>query len=150
MYTWRAKMPHTPMMTSMLKTADPTMVPTPTSPSVINTPAIKHMNNGNNVAEELHWSLLKFHILHQLMLFQTCINFIQRTQKDSLLKNVSTFFWRNIITLKVTNWKINYIFIWTIFSVNKDLNFCPQWSWTVPGNFKSIIIYLCAAFFNIF
>ncbi len=32
-------MPHTPMMTSMLKTADPTMVPTPRSPFVINTPA---------------------------------------------------------------------------------------------------------------
>lgn len=32
------KMPQMPMMTRMLKTADPTIVPTPTSPFVINTP----------------------------------------------------------------------------------------------------------------
>lgn len=32
------KMPQMPMMTRMLNTADPTMVPTPTSPFVINTP----------------------------------------------------------------------------------------------------------------
>lgn len=32
------KMPQMPMMTRMLKTADPTIVPTPTSPFVMNTP----------------------------------------------------------------------------------------------------------------
>lgn len=32
------KMPHRPIITRMLKTAEPTMVPTPTSPFVINTP----------------------------------------------------------------------------------------------------------------
>lgn len=32
------KMPHTPMITRILKTAEPTMVPTPTSPLVMNTP----------------------------------------------------------------------------------------------------------------
>jgi len=31
-------MPQRPMITRMLKTADPTIVPTPTSPLVINTP----------------------------------------------------------------------------------------------------------------
>lgn len=36
--TWPAKKPHTPMMQRMLKTAEPTMVPTPTSPLVMNTP----------------------------------------------------------------------------------------------------------------
>lgn len=37
--TCPAKIPHTPMMQRMLKTAEPTMVPTPTSPWVMNTPA---------------------------------------------------------------------------------------------------------------
>lgn len=37
-HTWLAKKPHTPMMQRMLKTAEPTMVPTPTSPLVMNTP----------------------------------------------------------------------------------------------------------------
>lgn len=36
--TWPAKKPHTPMMHKMLKTAEPTMVPTPTSPLVMKTP----------------------------------------------------------------------------------------------------------------
>lgn len=36
--TCPAKMPQRPMMTRTLKTADPTIVPTPTSPLVINTP----------------------------------------------------------------------------------------------------------------
>jgi len=39
MSTCRVKIPHTPMMQRMLKTAEPTIVPTPTSPLVINTPA---------------------------------------------------------------------------------------------------------------
>lgn len=39
--TWPAKMPHTPIMTRTLKTAEPTMVPTPTSPLVMNTPVIQ-------------------------------------------------------------------------------------------------------------
>lgn len=38
-HTCPAKIPHTPIMQRMLKTAEPTMVPTPTSPWVINTPA---------------------------------------------------------------------------------------------------------------
>lgn len=37
--TCPANNPHTPTMQRMLKTAEPTMVPTPTSPWVINTPA---------------------------------------------------------------------------------------------------------------
>lgn len=37
--TWPAKKPQTPMMQRMLKTAEPTMVPTPTSPLVMKTPA---------------------------------------------------------------------------------------------------------------
>lgn len=36
--TCPAKMPLRPMMTRMLKTAEPTMVPTPTSPLVMKTP----------------------------------------------------------------------------------------------------------------
>lgn len=39
--TCAVKIPHTPMMQRILKTADPTIVPTPTSPLVINTPAHK-------------------------------------------------------------------------------------------------------------
>ncbi len=37
--TCAVKIPHTPMMQRILKTAEPTIVPTPTSPLVINTPA---------------------------------------------------------------------------------------------------------------
>lgn len=37
-FTCPEKMPQRPMMTRTLKTADPTIVPTPTSPFVINTP----------------------------------------------------------------------------------------------------------------
>lgn len=37
-FTCPEKMPQMPMMTRTLKTADPTIVPTPTSPFVINTP----------------------------------------------------------------------------------------------------------------
>lgn len=37
--TCPANIPHTPMMHRMLNTAEPTMVPTPTSPCVMNTPA---------------------------------------------------------------------------------------------------------------
>lgn len=40
-FTCPAKIPHTPMMHRMLKTAEPTIVPTPTSPFVINTPRHK-------------------------------------------------------------------------------------------------------------
>lgn len=36
--TWPAKIPHSPIITKMLKTAEPTMVPTPTSPLVMKTP----------------------------------------------------------------------------------------------------------------
>lgn len=36
--TWPAKIPLRPMMTRMLKTAEPTIVPTPTSPLVMKTP----------------------------------------------------------------------------------------------------------------
>lgn len=39
MFTCPAKIPHTPMMHRTLKTAEPTIVPTPTSPLVINTPS---------------------------------------------------------------------------------------------------------------
>lgn len=39
MSTCAVKIPHTPMMQRILKTAEPTIVPTPTSPLVINTPA---------------------------------------------------------------------------------------------------------------
>lgn len=35
--TWPAKIPLRPMMTRMLKTAEPTIVPTPTSPLVMKT-----------------------------------------------------------------------------------------------------------------
>lgn len=41
--TCPANNPHTPTMQRMLKTAEPTMVPTPTSPWVINTPAEEKM-----------------------------------------------------------------------------------------------------------
>lgn len=37
--TCPAKSPHTPIIQRMLNTAEPTMVPTPTSPFVIKTPA---------------------------------------------------------------------------------------------------------------
>lgn len=37
-HTCPAKIPHTPMIQRMLKTAEPTMVPTPTSPWVMKTP----------------------------------------------------------------------------------------------------------------
>ena len=46
-HTCPAKKPHTPMMQRMLKTADPTMVPTPTSPLVMNTP-------GERVSKHTH------------------------------------------------------------------------------------------------
>lgn len=36
--TWPAKIPLNPIMTRMLKTAEPTIVPTPTSPLVMKTP----------------------------------------------------------------------------------------------------------------
>lgn len=39
MSTCAVNIPHTPMMQRILKTAEPTIVPTPTSPLVINTPA---------------------------------------------------------------------------------------------------------------
>lgn len=38
--TCPAKSPHTPMIHRMLNTAEPTIVPTPTSPWVMNTPGI--------------------------------------------------------------------------------------------------------------
>lgn len=43
--TCPAKMPHTPMITRILKTAEPTMVPTPTSPLVMNTPETIYTNH---------------------------------------------------------------------------------------------------------
>lgn len=39
--TCPAKSPHTPMIHRMLNTAEPTIVPTPTSPWVMNTPGIR-------------------------------------------------------------------------------------------------------------
>lgn len=56
------KMPQKPMMTRMLKTADPTIVPTPTSPFVINTPkrAINHKKMWQcSIADGLNLSLMQ-------------------------------------------------------------------------------------------
>ena len=44
-HTCPAKIPQTPMMQRMLKTAEPTMVPTPTSPWVMKTPAHREVAN---------------------------------------------------------------------------------------------------------
>lgn len=46
-HTCPAKIPQTPMMQRMLKTAEPTMVPTPTSPWVMKTPAHREAANHN-------------------------------------------------------------------------------------------------------
>lgn len=56
-HTWPAKKPHTPMMQRMLKTAEPTMVPTPTSPLVMNTPrerARQHINTHSLLDDVLY------------------------------------------------------------------------------------------------
>lgn len=52
--TCPANMPHRPMITRMLKTAEPTMVPTPTSPLVMKTPAgsWKRMWSGNTASRK--------------------------------------------------------------------------------------------------
>lgn len=42
-------MPHSPITTRMLNTADPTIVPTPTSPFVINTPEKKHQKLNQHI-----------------------------------------------------------------------------------------------------
>lgn len=52
-HTCPAKIPQTPMMQRMLKTAEPTMVPTPTSPWVMKTPAHRKAANQNQAASTI-------------------------------------------------------------------------------------------------
>lgn len=47
-FTLPAKIPQTPMMQRTLKTAEPTMVPTPTSPLVMNTPTDERLQHSKS------------------------------------------------------------------------------------------------------
>lgn len=57
MSTCAVKIPHTPMMQRILKTAEPTIVPTPTSPLVINTPAQRRQGRLQRVYVQM-WEVL--------------------------------------------------------------------------------------------